>query len=82
MKSYLGHLQLDTKGPRKRNRPDADISNNNSIPVQHPACDEAPPAPTATCVDTGTDYSTFVPLDYDGNPRPAGAGYDIGPFEQ
>jgi hypothetical protein len=52
------------------------------MPADPAAGDFRPTAPTATCVDTGTDYSAFVPLDYDGNPRPEGAGYDIGPFEQ
>lgn len=35
--------------------------------------------PNSPCIDAGTDMG--ITTDYDGNPRPQGAGFDIGAFE-
>jgi hypothetical protein len=38
-------------------------------------------AASSMLIDQGLDVSDVVDLDYTGNPRPVGSGYDIGPYE-
>ena len=61
--------------------PDVQALGNLSVDPGFVSADDERLAAGAVCVDTGTPFLS-PPIDFTGAPRPQGAGYDIGAFEQ